>query len=145
MYTFKLEALLNQRRYQEEVLQKDLAASKTVLIDEQAKLQDLKGAKRKCAQGLHQKQQTGKSAADIQSYFVYLEQLSKDIEKQRQCVVKAESKFIAIRNDLIEAMKKRKSLEKLKEQQFKAYQQKIQRTERNFMDEVAINRHIRSQ
>ena len=144
MFKFKLESLLNHRRYQEEALQKDLAESKTVLIDEQTKLREQKDTKRQCAHGLHQVQQTSKSAADILSYFAYLDQLSKEIEKQQQCVIAAESKFIAIRNDLIAAMKKRKSLEKLKEHQQRAYQQEVQRHDRNFMDEIAINRHIRS-
>ena len=145
MFKFKLEALLNQRRYQEELLQKDLAEAKNVLIDEQTKLRGQKDTKRQCVQVLHDKQQTSKSAAYILSFFTYIDRLSNEIEAQQQCVIDAESKFIAVRNDLIEAVKKRKSLEKLKEQQHHAYLQEIQKTERNFMDEVAVNRHIRNQ
>ena len=126
------------------MLQKDLAESKKELINEQMKLRVQKDAKRQCVQGLHQKQQTSKSAGDILSYFIYIDRLSNEIDIQQQCVISAEGKFIAIRNDLIAAMKKRKSLEKLKERQGCTYQQEIQRNERNLMDEVASNRHIRS-
>ena len=144
MFKFKLEAVLNHRRYLEEILQKDLAQSKKMLMDEQMKLRDQKDAKRQCVRGLHQKQQTSKSAAEILSNFIYITRLSKEIDIQQQCVIAAESKFIAIRNDLIEAMKKRKSLEKLKEQQFQAFLKENQRAERKFMDEIAANRHIRT-
>lgn len=144
MFKFKLEALLNQRRYQEELLQKDLADAKNALIDEQTRLRGQKDTKRQCVQALHDKQQTSKSAACILSFFTYIDRLSKQIEIQQQCVIDAENKFIAVRNDLIEVVKKRKSLEKLKEQQHRAYLQEIQQNERNFMDEVAVNRHIRS-
>ena len=115
MFKFKLEALLNHRRYQEEVLQKDLAASKKELMDEQVKLRKQKDAKRQCVRDLNQKQQSSKSAADILSYFLYLDRLSEEINRQQKRVISAEQRFIAVRSDLIAAMKKRKTLEKLKE------------------------------
>ena len=144
MFKFKLEALLNHRRYQEEVLQKDLAASKKELMDEQVKLRKQKDAKRQCVRDLNQKQQSSKSAADILSYFLYLDRLSEEINRQQKRVISAEQRFIAVRSDLIAAMKKRKTLEKLKENHHRTYQLEIQRNERSLMDEIAINRHIRS-
>jgi flagellar biosynthesis chaperone FliJ len=40
-------------------------------------------------------------------------------------------------------MKKRKTLEKLKEKEWLEYQQKMMQAERKFNDEVAATRHIR--
>jgi len=44
---------------------------------------------------------------------------------------------------LIGIVKKRKTLEKLKEKQWLAYQQKMMQNERKLMDEVASTRHAR--
>jgi flagellar export protein FliJ len=52
-------------------------------------------------------------------------------------VIAAEKDFKNKRNDLIEIMKNRKVLEKLKENRSKAYQQQTLKNERKFMDEVA--------
>ena len=48
MYKFNLEPLLNHRRYQEEVLQKELAAIKRQLTEEE---RALKGLSRSSLQG----------------------------------------------------------------------------------------------
>jgi flagellar export protein FliJ len=50
-----------------------------------------------------------------------------------------EKGFNLKRQDLIQAMKNRKTLEKLQEKGFQAHQQKMLKKERDFMDEVAGN------
>jgi flagellar biosynthesis chaperone FliJ len=56
MYTFNLEPLLNHRRYQEEVLQKELAESKKHLVEQEHLLRTIKSKRRKYSQELHQRQ-----------------------------------------------------------------------------------------
>jgi flagellar biosynthesis chaperone FliJ len=41
-------------------------------------------------------------------------------------------------------MKKRKTVEKLKDKEWQGYRQKLAKNERTLMDEVAAARHIRS-
>ena len=50
MYQFKLESLLNHRRYQEDVLQKELANLKKRLQAEQQQLRNLRKKKRRILQ-----------------------------------------------------------------------------------------------
>jgi hypothetical protein len=50
MYQFNLESLLNHRRYQEEILQKELAGLKIRLAAEKDKLWILRQKKRKYVQ-----------------------------------------------------------------------------------------------
>jgi flagellar FliJ protein len=69
--------------------------------------------------------------------------LSRDIEKQEERVLDVEKRFDEKREDLIEAIKKRKVIEKLKEKSFKLYQQEITKKEQDFMNEVAINQFNR--
>jgi flagellar FliJ protein len=59
------------------------------------------------------------------------------MEAQRQNVLEAERDFNLKRQDLIAAMKKRKTLDRLKEKGLQAYEQEQFKKERSFMDEVA--------
>ncbi len=143
MYQFKLQALLNHRRYQEEVCQIELAEAQRGLTDAQEKLRRLKKAKRENIQKLQARQKEHHNISNILIFINYIEQLSRDIEAQMQQVRKASKKVTQKRDNLIEIMKKRKTLEKLKEKEWLEYQQKMLHEERKFNDEVAATRHVR--
>ena len=139
MYRFNLEPLLNHRRYQEEILQKELAGLKIRLAAEKDKLRVLKKKKRQYLGQLQLKQQSGRPVSEIRLYLHFVDHLSKEMNAQNQRVLRAEKGFNLKRQDLIQAMKKRKTLEKLQEKGFQAHQQKMLKKERDFMDEVAGN------
>ncbi len=143
MYRFKLEALLNHRRHQEEVCQKELAQTERQLADEQGKLRQRKREMRENIQKLQAKQKEKLNVSDIILSVNYIQQLSKNIEDQKKCVRQATKKVNQKRNELIIIVKKRKTLEKLKEKEWLAYQQIMMQTERKLMDEVASTRHAR--
>ena len=139
MYRFNLESLLNHRRYQVEVLQKELADLKIRLDAEKDKLWLLRQKKRKTVLLLNEKQTDGRPASEIKLYIDFVEQLSKKMEAQKQKVLEAERNFSLKRQDLVEAMKKRKILDRLKEKGLQAYEQDQLKKERNLMDEVAAH------
>ena len=137
MYRFNLEPLLNHRRYQEEILQKELADLKKRLAAEKDKLWVLRQKKRQNVQQLQEKQTDGGPASEIKLYVDFVDQLSKETQAQRQNLLEAERHFNLKRQDLIAAVKKRKTLDRLKEKGLQAYQQKQFKKERSLMDEVA--------
>ena len=137
MYKFNLEPLLNHRRYQEEILQKELADSKKHLAEEQRKLQSIKQKQRKYSHELHQRQKRDGAVSDLIIYFRYIQRLATDFDGQKRRVALSKKQFNQKREELVEMMKKRKTLEKLKEKGFSAFEQKMLKTERDFMDEVA--------
>ncbi len=137
MYRFNLEPLLNHRRYQEEVFQKELAGLKMRLSAEKDKLWILRQKKRKYVQQLQEKQTEGRPASEIKLFVDFVDQLSKEMEAQRQNLLEAERDFNLKRQDLIAALKKRKTLDRLKEKGLQAYEQEQFKKERSFMDEVA--------
>ena len=137
MYHFNLESLLNHRRYQEEILQKELAGLKVRLAAEKDKLWVLRQKKRKTVQQLQEKQTDGRLVSEIKLFVDFLDQLSKEMEAQRENVLEAERNFSLKRRDLIAAMKERKTLDRLKEKGLQAYEQEQFKKERSFMDEVA--------
>jgi len=140
MYTFNLQPLLNHRRYQEEVLQKELAALNRNLAREQKRLGTIKQQRRKCARELLDRQNKNMTVSEIQLYTGYLERLLKDLKTQTKRVSAAEKKVELKRTQVVDVMQKRKILEKLKERGRQNYQQKMLKKDRNFMDEVASMR-----
>jgi flagellar FliJ protein len=143
MHRFTLEALLNHRRHQEEVCQKELAQTERLLADEKGKLRRLKNEKRDNIQKLQIKQKEKINVSDIILSVNYIQQLSEKIKKQKRCVREATETVNQKRHELITLVKKRKTLEKLKEKEWLAYQQKMMQNERKFMDDVASTRHAR--
>jgi len=140
MYQFNLEPLLNHRRYQEEILQKELADLKIRLESENEKLWVLREKKRKTVLQLQKKQTEGRPASEIKLYIDFVEQLSAEMQAQRQKVLSAERDFSRKRQELVAAMKKRKILDRLKEKGLQAYEREQLKKERSMMDEVAAQR-----
>jgi len=143
MYQFKLQALLRHRRHQEEVCQKELAEAQRDLSDAQEKLKCIKKDKRDNIQKLQARQSERHNASKILIFMNYIEQLSRDLDAQLQQVHSASKHVTQKHDNLIAIMKKRKTLEKLKEKEWFEYQQKMMKAERKFNDEVAAIRHIR--
>jgi flagellar export protein FliJ len=143
MYRFRLEALLNHRRYQEEVCQKELAQAQRELSDERLKLNWKKNLKQESVEKLQTKKKENPIVSDIMLHINYLTQLSKDIENQALRVQKSTQLVNQKRHELITIMTKRKTLKKIKYKDWQAYQQKLMQDERKLMDEVASTRHVR--
>jgi flagellar FliJ protein len=142
MYQFKLEPLLNHRRYQEEVLQKELAGLKKRLQAEQHQLRNLKKKKRRNGQLLEARQKKGRPASELKLYVDFIDYLTAQMKIQAEQVVKAQHRCDATRQELLAAMKKRKVLEKLKEKGRRAYEQTQLKKERALLDDVAGHQYI---
>ena len=143
MYRFKLQALLNHRRHQEEIGQKEMAAAQRDLADAQEKLRRIKNDKRANIQKLKARQKALHNISNIIIFINYIEQLSRKLTAQIQQVDEASENATQKRHNLIAIMKKRKTLEKLKEKERLDYRQKMMQAERKFNDEVAATRHTR--
>ena len=125
MHQFKLEALLNHRRHQEEVCQKELAQTERLLADEKDRLRCQKREHRENIQQLQAKQKASINVSDIILAVNFIQQLSRNIEDQTICVREATKTVNQKRNELIIIVKNRKTLEKLKEKEWLADQKKM--------------------
>jgi len=144
MHRFKLEPLLRHRRHQEEICQKELAESERLVADEKDKLRRLKKEKRIKVQNLQANQKENIDVSLLSLSMNYIRQLSKQIEEQKKCVREASKKLNQKRSELIIIVKKRKTLEKIKEKSRLTYQRQMMQNERKFMDEVASTRQARN-
>ena len=128
---------MNHRKFLEENLQKELGSLKKQLVAKKNKLAKLKDTRRQFRDEWQSKQQQTMTVSESLLYVRFFEKISGKITRQTEQVSEAENAVDAKRDDLIEAVKKRKALEILKEKGFKRYQQRMLLNERNFMDEMA--------
>ena len=143
MYKFTLQSLLNHRKHIEENLDRELGHIKRSVNNEKRKLENIIKNKIKSTKELQKKQGDGKKVNEIILCFNYLDKLSKDIDKQKRCLKDVEKEYDIKRSELIEVMKKRKTLERLKEKEIKAFNYSEMKVEQDIINEVASNRFIR--
>jgi flagellar FliJ protein len=143
MFRFRLETILTQRRHVEEASQKELADARQELGAAQAVLREAKNTRSQCMRDMHRKQRDRFRADDMLLYYPYLERLKQAIELNMKRVAAAERKVAQKRQALLEAVKKRKILDKLKEKQFQAHLKAEAGREQRFADESASQQHAR--
>ena len=144
MYTFRFEALLEHRKHEEDSFHKDLALARKKLIAETNKLEEYRKHSSAYAEKLAEKFQQGHTAPDILFFQRYLDRLTGDIKKQEKTVHLAEQEFEQKRQELLEAVKKRKVLEKLRHREMDAYKRKEFSKEQAATNEAAADRHWRN-
>ncbi|GAH61387.1 unnamed protein product, partial [marine sediment metagenome] len=74
----------------------------------------------------------------------YFDKLNNDIELQKQAVEKATGDVETKREELISVQKEKLALEKLKDKDYRKYQDKVMMWERKFLDEIATGNYIRN-
>jgi len=143
MFRFRLETILTQRRHVEETFQKELADARQELAAAQVVLREAKNTRRQCMRDMRRKQRDRFRADDMLLYYPYLERLKQDIELHLKSVAASERNVARKRQGLLEAVKKRKILDKLKEKQLQAYLKAEAGREQRFADESAAQQHAR--
>ena len=139
MYKFSLEPVLKYRKLLEEDLQKDFAVLKRQLLDEKVRLSNFEQVRDRFSGELQQKQVKSISVSDILLYTDYLQEVSKEIKKQSKRILEAEKSVDQKREELVGAMKNRKTIDRLREKGLKAHVQELSKKEQGLMNEAAIN------
>lgn len=143
MYKFSMEPLLKHRKYIEDLQKQELGDFKRMLVDEKKKLKVYQKAKDKLLKELYVKQQEGITASENLLYFDFIDQLSIDLDKQKERLLDIENKIYQKHSDLINAMKNRKTLDSLKENEMNEYRHEILGKEQELLNEVGINSYNR--
>ncbi|HNR13746.1 MAG TPA: flagellar export protein FliJ [Thermodesulfobacteriota bacterium] len=143
VYRFALESLLGHRKFTEELFQKELAVLVRRFLEEQEDLLNLGRVRDSLVTAFELKQREAATISELLVYTTFLERVSKEFEKKSEQVAALESTISAKRNDLLEAMKKRKTLDRLKEKGLKAFIHEENSQEQKFINEVAIGQYCR--
>ncbi len=143
MYTFNLQAVLDHRQLIEDQLKRELAHLQHSLQLARQELERLENRMNATMVTLQQEQAAGMSSGQVVAVHAYLRRLSERISRQTGLVVDVEKQASTKRDQLNEALKRRKILENLKEQGLERYQRMMVKKEMNFIDEIAVSRFVK--
>ncbi|MFZ5772301.1 MAG: flagellar export protein FliJ [Desulfurivibrio sp.] len=142
-FHFRLEAVLTLRKNLEEQAQLKLAREQLMLQRHQLRFAELQEKRRELCEAMEERKKKTMSGSLFLFYMeamriqeLQLRILQTTIAAQQQVVEK-------VRSELAEAMKKRKTIEVLREKELQKYLQETRRREQNESDEQALLRHGR--
>ena len=143
MYKFSLESLLSHRKSIEESFQKELADLQRLLQEEMNRKINFEKKQEKIMTELKQKTSKEITVGDNLIYHNFIQRLAANIDQQDQRVFAVKKKIENKRIVLLEAVKNKKALEKLKEKGLEAFVRKLAKKEELFINEVAVNNFAR--
>lgn len=143
MFTFKLQAVLDHRQFVEDNLKKEHAEIRLRVMVEQQKLESLEKKEMETNAALKLEQLQGLSSHQVVTYHAYLKGLADQMSNQKRVICDIREEETKKQDELLESMKKRQILEKLKEQEHDRFNQMISKKEMAFIDEMAINQFAR--
>jgi flagellar FliJ protein len=143
-YAFKLQTVLDHRQLLEDNLKKELADIQQQVLAIQKQLDVMKRKEIKTIDALNQAQAEGLSSDQVLTYHTYLQRLSDRMAKEKTNVETLSVQASAKKDELLEAMKNRKILERLKDQGLERYHREMLKKEMNFIDEMAVNQFVRN-
>jgi flagellar protein FliJ len=138
--TFRFETLLRLRKNAENLEQKAMAEMQNHLYSRENELQNLKSSDTKNRNELQTRLQQSISGRTLGLYDRYFRSLGVRSGLQEQIISETGEKVEAKRLDLVEAMKKRRVLEILRDRDILKKKHKALKNEIAFIDEIASTR-----
>lgn len=142
-YQFKLQNLLDVKMKIEDQKKNDYSkALQKVELEKQIK----RKLDEDHVQAIHlykEKIQVGFAPIEVQQYNQYLAYLKKKQQAQSQILIQTEEYAERKRNELLDSMKQRKTLEVLKEKDYDAFRQEEQRMDQQLIDELVSFRYAK--
>lgn len=143
MYKFNLQVLLDYRTRIEEGLQLELSHFQRELDNVKQLFFSYQKEKSYYEEELVKKEEKEIDLEEGLLYRDYLRGMRIRIGEQRELVAKAKIDFEKKQKELLEATKKKKVLEKVKEKDWKRFMVALERKERIMIDEMGIRRYQR--
>jgi flagellar FliJ protein len=144
MNGFKLEPVLRYRSSVEDTLRRVLAEKRERLNAEKEGLETLVARRQGHLRELGEKLKSGLGVSENFLYIDYLGRMDDEMVIRKKAVYAAEEAAEIERGRLIEAVRQRKTLERLKEKHMDACEKKILKKEASLLDEIAVNRFNRA-
>ncbi|MEE8205687.1 MAG: flagellar export protein FliJ [Nitrospinaceae bacterium] len=138
--TFRFESLLRLRKNAENLEQRAMAEMQNHLYARQNELQDLNSSDTKNKDELQTRLQQTLPGRTLGLYDRYFQSLGIRSGLQKQIISETAEKVETKRLELVEAMKKRRVLEILKDREILKKKRKVLKDEIALMDEIASTR-----
>jgi flagellar FliJ protein len=138
--TFRFETLLKLRKNAENLEQREMAEIQNHLYARQNELQDLNSSGTKNKEELQSRLQQSIPGRTLDLYDRYFQSMGLRSGLQERIISETGEKVEAKRSELVEAMRKRRVLEILKDREILKKKRKVLKDEIALMDEIASTR-----
>jgi len=138
--TFRFETLLKLRKNAENLEQREMAEIQNHLYARQNELQDLNSTGAKNKEELQTRLQQSIPGRTLDLYDRYFQSMGHRSGVQERIISETSEKVEAKRTELVEAMRKRRVLEILKDRDILKKKRKVLKDENALMDEIASTR-----
>lgn len=137
---FELHQVLNYRSDLERLRKQEFAAARQDLDQASDKLEQQRSEAAVLARDFAERNGQLNSVVELQLYADFFARKREEIKQQQERVTALDRVLENRRDDLVQATKDKKVLEALKEKKMQAFQQEMQRKERDFLDETAVQK-----
>ena len=141
--SFRFETILRLNKKKEDLLQKDMGQINVHHQRQQDRQQFMQDATEISKDELNQKKRSGVSVETMILYDNFARGTRTQIEKQGKIISEINAKLVAKREEVVEAMRKRRTMEILKERDMLKERKVRERKETAILDEVASNLWMR--
>ena len=138
--TFRFETLLKLRKNAENLEQREMAEIQNYLYARQNELQDLNSSGTKNNEELQSRLQQSIPGRTLGLYDRYFQSMNLRSSLQERIISETGEKVEVKRSELVEAMRKRRVLEILKDRDILKKKRKVLKDEIALMDEIASTR-----
>ena len=142
--SFRFETILRLNKKKEDLLQKDMGQINVHYQRQKDQQQFIQDATAASKDELNEKKRSGVSVETMILYDNFARGTQTHVEKQSKIISEINTKLEAKREEVVEAMRKRRTMEILKERDMLKERKVRERKETAILDEVASNLWMRN-
>ncbi|MFQ5588265.1 MAG: flagellar export protein FliJ [Nitrospiria bacterium] len=136
-YHSHLEGLLKARKYQQEVVYRELIEQENLLAIENTQLQTWVEASEAALERLKTHQHLGGDPGEIQRHYTFIQFQAEKIKTQQEKIRIQKETVEQKRQELSEVVQEKKIVEKVESRQRNAYFERVKKNENRLLDEIA--------
>lgn len=140
--TFELEQVLVYRREMEKLRKQEFAVARQGLEQASQDLEREEEQVEQLSQEFQRSQQDIECIDDMRMYSDFFTRKREEIKQHNERIEHLDQIVNEKRSDLMEASKEKKVLESLKEKKTAEFRQEMATKERNFLDEISIQKKV---
>ncbi len=143
MFIFKLQSVLEYRINIEEKIHNEFSEKKRELDTQRLVMKSLINERNNLIAEMRNMQDKLVPADNFAVHFSYVKQVRENEKKQKIIIHQVKEEVEGKRKELIEAVKKRKIMEKLKQHHTEEYNSNLRNLEQKASDEMSVLKHGR--
>ena len=139
VFEFPLDKVLNYKEQIENNLKSEHAQIIKSIADKDKEKQELLGVYAQKARQREQQLESGLNAASFQMYDRYFQRIITEVEEKQDVIERLRTREESKRKEVIHARMETASIEKLKEKKLQEYEQAVQKSEEQMIEEFVSN------